>query len=227
MPEEFKRISRRAQELLAGEELQGEALDNLMYRFLDEGRNCNQKSLRTISVLVATQIFFEVVAQNNISEAEIFGVKLTSLSFVQFLAGPAIAYLFTSATAMLIASIVHFHAFVRIAEGRFPSLEKSGLARLLTALRVPAFLVDELDYVSSPSRIGFTQTAAILIYLSLLALLPLVLCAWNLRRLYVATSVAHVGFWLSAFVTLTLVTIGYLQLAIHATEALKPERTTE
>ncbi|MEV1070559.1 hypothetical protein [Micromonospora parva] len=216
MPNEFKSIPRRVEELLSGDELQGEALDNLMYRFLDEGRNCDQKFLRTIGILVVAQVFFEIVARNSIAEAEIFGVKLASLAFVQFLAAPAIAYLFTSAAAMLLASIVHLKTFVLIAEGRFPSLKESGLAGLLSAQRGPAFLLDEFDYISSWRRTRWLQSVGILVYIFLMTLLPLALCVWNLRRLYVATSIAHWGFWLSTFVAVTLTAIGYWHLSIQA-----------
>lgn len=127
-------IEERTDVFLGDEALEPEDVRLFIERLLEAANSASSQSSRQIVAMVAAAGVFELISHQQLTEIEIFGVKLQQFSYLLLAIPPIIGFLFLRATAFMNTSILYSSVYYAITAKRYPSWDRSDFDMLLVSL---------------------------------------------------------------------------------------------
>jgi hypothetical protein len=118
-------------ELESEKKIDREDLRYFLSRIIDTGNRLHKAGIRSVVVIAGLAGLFVLMSAGGLTEAELFGVKVSRFSLFLLVIPVAIALVFARAVVLIKSSVVYKHVAFDITARYYPSWSRSGLDGLL------------------------------------------------------------------------------------------------
>jgi len=157
-------ISERAKQFLEDKDVEREDVRFFLLQLLELGRLCGQSAAKGISRGVLAALFFVLLSNPKITEAELAGVKIEEFSFFRLILPVAISYFSLQTVLALDAHGLYTKIYREIIKRHYPAWHKSDFSELLMTWPGPLSMhlgPIHFDFSEHPGLHKIRMTAAI------------------------------------------------------------------
>lgn len=187
------------------------------WRLLDNVKECQRKVNRSLILMAAFALVFELFHRGLVSEVSVGGLKLANLESLTFTLPVVIGFEAFSALSAIRDRNVMISGYARLSEAVYPNLHRSNIDALLIT---PSGFITSIFpsvYINSEA-FRISSSVSVLEYIAFAFLLPIGLPGYTLVQLFGQTGFATWEPWIAATLVFVFLVIGYSSVFTMRTE---------